>query len=309
MTRITETYASAIKKGADNRWRVVIATPGQGSSGFYSEEVLATYGPSAFPAGTKAYFNHNSPENRDVRDMLGVYGAAYWNDVDKVLESELDVFAHWKELVDAVGEHIEVSISTGGTIDESGNIVELSYDRTNSVDIVPVAGLEGSRFKERIEVLAESARLHDSANKPSANVAQENGNKMDEKILDAISKLNDALAPLVSFVNDSKVAATESAQIEADEEAAREAAVTAVEAYDAGVALIDAARAELTASQIESARATAKTGEDVSALIESFKKQNEEVKAQLVEGATLQEGRSVGAAGDSSNYSFEWRSK
>ena len=69
---------------AGNRWKGILARPGKGSSGNYSEEVLREYGPKALAPGAKAFVDHN-PE-RSVRDMIGTYpnGAVYEDGVGLV---------------------------------------------------------------------------------------------------------------------------------------------------------------------------------------------------------------------------------
>lgn len=143
------------KKG--KRWKGVLAVPGQGSSGYYSEEVLREYGPRALAPGAKAFVEHN-PE-RPVRDMIGVYpdGAYYEEGVGLV--GELEVFPHWSDFIEAVAPYTGLSIYMMGESDADGNVTALVPDRQNGVDLVSYPGLEGS---ELVEKLYESARKANS---------------------------------------------------------------------------------------------------------------------------------------------------
>jgi len=47
---------------AGNRWKATLAVAGQGSSGFYSEEVLREFGPQALAPGSHAYAGHPSEQ-------------------------------------------------------------------------------------------------------------------------------------------------------------------------------------------------------------------------------------------------------
>jgi hypothetical protein len=43
---LSESGSAPVKSG--NNWRAVLITPGKGSSGIYTEEMLKEYGPQAF---------------------------------------------------------------------------------------------------------------------------------------------------------------------------------------------------------------------------------------------------------------------
>lgn len=275
--------AAAPLTRSGKRWRGILAVPGKGSSGTYSEEVLRRDGPSALAPGAKAFINHDS--TRSPKDMIGVYpdGAYYEEGVGLV--GELEVFPHWADFVEAVGPHAGLSIYMMGECDEDGNVTSLLPDRMNGVDLVSYPGLEGSGL---VEKLYEAAKAHAPA-EPSGTPPQENGIiKMDEELKEALKGISDALAVLVA---EKTAKVNEAAQIEADEEAAR----AAVEAYDNAVAAIDAA--DLLPAQVESLRAEAKAGRDVAPLIEAAKKVKEDAIAavRVEETAT---GRSFGAAGE-----------
>jgi len=142
-----EATSGALERNG-NRWRAVLAVPGQGSSGFYSEEVLKEYGPAALAPGAKAFIGHD--DERSPKDMIGVYpdGAEYVDGVGLV--GELDVFPHWKEFVEAVGPHAGLSIYMMGESDSNGNVTKLLPDSRNGVDLVSYPGLEGSGLVKKM---------------------------------------------------------------------------------------------------------------------------------------------------------------
>lgn len=265
--------ANPVKKG--KRWLVTLATPGKGSSGTYSPDLLENYGPVAFPTGTKAYWGHAAPQDRDARDQLGKYEDTFWNAESQRLQSYLKPYPRWEQVVEEMGADLELSICVGGTKDEEGNILTLEYDRTNSVDAVAFAGLSGSGLMEQVESLAESIAAR--GKETSGKASEEGKDNMDEKAIAAIEALTAAVSELVA---DKNAKAQEAQQVEADANAVE----TAVTAYDAAVKAID--EADLLPSQVESIRAAARSGADVAPLIESAKAVKAEAVASLQESGT-----------------------
>lgn len=145
------------------RRRIQIITPGWGSSGYYSPEVLQEAATNkVIPAGTHMYLNHASESERtdrperDVRDIAAVLVEdATWT--GSALEGDADLLGANGELVEAIGPYIGVSISgsaTDITIGEAegrtGPIIE-GLAHVASVDFVTHAGRGG-------RILLESAR-------------------------------------------------------------------------------------------------------------------------------------------------------
>lgn len=273
---LTESVAEApVKKG--KRWRVVVARPGQGSSGNYSPELLRDFGPAALPAGTKAYFDHDP--KRSIKDMVGSYpDGTYWDEANQELVAELQPFKHWQDVIDEVGPLAEASIRVQGTKDEDGNVLELFPSRANSIDLVGAAGLEGSGLREQVESLVESARLLDSTEEPGVETSAQE--KEDQKMEEKLDKL---IALFESFVTASTAKTVEKVQAEADADALAEAAKDAVESYDSKTALIEAARENLFPSQIAALRKAAKEGADIQPLLEDATKTFEEAREVLSE--------------------------
>lgn len=265
---LVETAASTLaKKG--KRWKIVAATPGQGSSGFYSEEVLREYGPAALPAGSKAYINHD--DKRDPRDMLGFYpeGAYYEDGVGLV--TELEVFDHYAALVEAVAPHTGMSIYMMGEADEDGNVTALHPHRTNGCDLVGYPGLEGSGI---VQKLYESARAASVKPAVEASAEEKEGNHMDEKDIKAVAAalaaaVAESIAPVLTFVNESKTAREAAAQAQVDAEAVETAVNEALAGYEEKVALIEAA--DLLEPQVEDLKRRARLGEDITKAVEHEK--------------------------------------
>src|SRR5688500_9958403 len=86
-----------VKKG--NRWRVIGARPGKGSSGEYSTEMFRRDAHKIIAPGGQSFINHD--DSRNPKDMIGVYpDGSFWSDEDNAVVSELEVFSHWKEFVE-----------------------------------------------------------------------------------------------------------------------------------------------------------------------------------------------------------------
>lgn len=160
--QITEALGSAQKSGP-GRVKFKIITPGQGSSGNYTEAMLRQAATdNVFPEGTLSMVNHPTgtehferPEG-DLRNLAGVLlEDAYWD--GEALVAEARIGSAWKDFVDEFHEYIGVSISAQAEVNESGELVRLLPDPFNRVDLVTVAGRGG----EITEVL-ESAKVIES---------------------------------------------------------------------------------------------------------------------------------------------------
>lgn len=280
-------------KRAGSVWEATLITPGQGSSGFYSEDVLRAFAGVAFPAGTKHWFNHPEweGEQRDKRDQWGYLteDAAYVE--GRGIVGKIKVLKHWNDVVESLAEdgQADLSIWALGLHDEDGNLTAFLPDVTNSVDLVSYPGRPGSGINTKIEAARRAAR------KPAAEAsAEEKEGNMDKEILEALVALKESLTPLVAFVTESQTAAIARAQAEAQDTAAEsvDAAVdAALVTYDEKLAAIEAA--ELLAPQVADLRAQAREGKDVTSAIESAKAVVEAAK-QLGEGAP--HGRFGGAS-------------
>lgn len=152
----------------DGAAEIKVIAPGWGSSGYYSPDVLKRDGPAAFPAGTKAYWNHPTPTEeaerpeRDLRDLAGVTtGAAAWRE-DATngpgLYAPVKVFEGYQASVNDLAPYIGMSIRAlgqaraGEAEGRQGPIVERIV-KGESIDFVTTPGAGG-----RIVSLFEAAR-------------------------------------------------------------------------------------------------------------------------------------------------------
>lgn len=153
----------AVGKG---RYRVLLIRAGQGSSGYYYPEVLRRDGPKIFPAGTRMYMDHPTLTERAERPEGSTLNWAsvtttdpVWDPVEKGLVAEVEVFPHWRSVLNPeYAKHLGLSIRATGTV-ESGEVdgqrtlIVTSLDEGTSVDWVTQAGAGG-----RVLQLIESAR-------------------------------------------------------------------------------------------------------------------------------------------------------
>lgn len=252
---LNEMAAAPVKKG--NRWLVTIATPGQGSQGFYPEEVLKETGPAAFPKGTKAFFNHDA--KRDVRDMVGTYDdGAFWNEEEGVLQAYLTPFPRYRQVLEEAGSNVEASVHVASRKDaRTKHVKELVYNRANTVDLVSFAGLEGSGLKYQVESLfaAAAADVELEENK-------ENNVEITQEKWDAlVSSVAGVTAKFDAFVAESKTevqGVADEAAVDALVEARLEEALKNYAEVEKSIN-----DADILDVQKESLKVAARKGEDV----------------------------------------------
>jgi hypothetical protein len=153
--KVTETLGATTKTGP-GKIRATLITPGKGSSGTYTVEVLQqAAADKAFPRGTQMHINHNTamddmerPEG-DLRNLAGVLlEDAYWDGNGLVAEARIS--SAWRDFIDEFGEFIGVSISAQAEITESGEIAQFIPSPFNRADFVTVAG-RGGEITEVVE--------------------------------------------------------------------------------------------------------------------------------------------------------------
>lgn len=140
------------------RARVTIISPGQGSSGYYSPEVIAEAAP-LFEAGTHMYLDHATESERAERGvrsldrLVGVLESAPTLNHNGALVADVKIMPAWRDFVKEAYPYIGVSISASGEIEESeqGRVVK-KLTAVESVDFVTKAGRGG-----KIDALLESA--------------------------------------------------------------------------------------------------------------------------------------------------------
>ena len=157
---LQDEYMPLIEKAvrADGIVPIKIIQPGWGSSGFYPAEVLRRDGPKIFTAGTKMYWNHQTPAEEaerpegDLNNLAAVLTSdARWLDQGPKgagLYADAKVFEKYQQPVDGLAPHIGVSIraygkaSQGSMERKTGPVIsELTARR--SVDFVTEPGAGG----------------------------------------------------------------------------------------------------------------------------------------------------------------------
>ncbi|MGV2853761.1 hypothetical protein ACNPON_18585 [Glutamicibacter sp. AGC13] len=166
MTHIRES-ATATRRGP-GRILLTLISPGQGSSGDYTPEVLATAATErAFPRGTLGMIDHDTPTEMMERPEGSLRNLAIVLEEDAyvgeggALQAEAKVASAWRDLVDDFHEHIGASIFASAeiSVNESGQkIVErIIPDPFNRADLVTVAGRGG-----KIDQVLEAAKVIES---------------------------------------------------------------------------------------------------------------------------------------------------
>lgn len=165
---ITEKAAASAK--STGRMLVEFITPGWGSSGYYSPEVLEQAAADVvIPKGTHMYADHPTDNEdherpgRSIKDLMAVTTEdARLSDTGSLV-GEVQVVPAWKDLVETVRDHIGVSIRGSATdIVEGeaegrrGGIIEGLVAPVLSVDFVTRAGRGG----KVLQVLESAAANH-----------------------------------------------------------------------------------------------------------------------------------------------------
>lgn len=283
--------ATLIESPDSGTWKVRLISEGKGSSGIYSAALLENYG-RAFNGPTLSFENHpigwDGPEARNFTQIVGQVVGETWVDTDE--RGKIGVYANWdpdpdhRERLARYKKNLGLSIyiEGDGHIDEDGEFVVDSFNENDpykSVDVVIAAG-RGGRFEESLSKIYSQRRENE---KPSGdNAPQERkDNKMDEKDIAAIGSVvakavADAVAPLVS-ANTAKV--EQESQAKVNEEAVKEA----LKDIQANVDAVEAERENLSTKQVESLRAKAFAGEDITEALAEAKETREAILAEAHE--------------------------
>ena len=181
----------AVRK--DGTIPIKIIGPGWGTTGYYSEEVLARDA-GIYKEGTKMYWNHPTPteENerpeRDLNHLAGVLiSTGVWEENGTEgpgIYSHAKIFENYQSSVDEMAEHIGISHIASGTASygeaegKTGKLVE-TLDGARCVDFVTTAGAGG-----------EIIQMFESAGVRSANIKKEMEEKTDGKELAQMKESN-----------------------------------------------------------------------------------------------------------------------
>lgn len=293
---LTEASGSTLTRNG-KRWKGVLAVPGQGSSGFYSEEVLREYGPAALAPGAKAFIDHDTV--RSPKDMIGVYpDGAQWDEELGALVGELEVFPHWQEFVEAVGPHAGLSIYMMGETDADGNVVALLPDRMNGVDLVSYPGLVGSGLVEKLYESAHRAALATEDSHMDVEDADTvNTEGMDMEKEELLTILEGFKAEITAAVIESVKPVEEEVSAEEETEELADMAAVAEVAVEAGIP------AELRAEIYEAAKGMSHV--DALALVEARKNTVDAIRKAVSESAKVEASAPAGRVVEAGTARFD----
>lgn len=279
MTKITLHETALLEKAGGNRFRVRIIQAGQGSSGTYTPEVLAEYGPAAFPKGTHCYVDHGQGTIRSVDSIAGVLDSdPVFEESDESLYATIRFTSRGMKVVEELKDDVGLSISASGQINEDGIVESIDYYPTNSVDIVSRAGANG----KILELLEAFDAGRDTLDNEQKNVSEEAGadereTMTEEDVKAIVAGISEALAPRFD-------ALTEALKPAPVEETVEEGAETP----DLVAAVEAAVEADLPKVQRESVVAAVAAG---TPLEEAIKAQKELRDSILAEADTSGGGR------------------
>lgn len=166
---ITEAAAAAAKK--TGHMLIQFISPGWGSSGYYSPDVLeAAATDKVIPAGTHMYADHPTETEdierpvRSIKDLMAVTTEDAHLAEDGALVGEVQVVPQWRDLVETVKDSIGVSIRGSATDivegeaeGRKGGLIEGLVAPVMSVDFVTRAG-RGGKVLSVLESAAANRR-------------------------------------------------------------------------------------------------------------------------------------------------------
>jgi hypothetical protein len=233
---LNESHAGGLKPNGDGTYNVVLISPGNGTSGFYSESMLRESGPQAFPAGTHSYVDHptEAAPGRSVEKLLGIYTEAAHYEEGTGLVSRFKPMKHYKDFVEEVAPYTGLSIyAEGEGLEEEVDgqkvfmVERLLPNIQNTVDLVSYAG-RGGHFAES---LLESALDISDESRQSIKEGNENM-ALEDEVKSLISVVQSAISELTT-ARESLV--THEAEVDAskvDASSAVESAVAATRAVN-----------------------------------------------------------------------------
>ena len=295
MTKITLHETALLEKVGGNRFRVRIIQAGQGSSGTYTPEVLAEYGPAAFPKGTHCYVDHGQGTIRSVDSIAGRLDSdPVFEESDESLYATIRFTSRGMKVVEELKDDVGLSISASGQINEDGIVESIDYYPTNSVDIVSRAGANG----KILDLLEAFDAGRDTLDNEQKNVSEEAGADEREpmtpdEIAAVVTAISEALDPRFDALTEAiKPAPVE----EAVEEGAEEPdLVAAVEA---------AVEADLPKVQREAVVAAVAAGTPLEEAVAAQKSLRDQI---LAESQTDSGGRVVGVAKEVDLTLTKWK--
>jgi hypothetical protein len=286
---------ASLNPSKGNKWKVKVIEAGWGSSGYYSGDMLAHYGPKVFTKGTKVFMNHpsvsesNDRPERDVEKLAGkIVSDAYFT--ENGLVAEIEFYSHYAPIIREMAGDVGLSIHALGnaTVGEAegrqGPIIEsLVADPMTSVDVVTVAGA-GGKF---LSLLESYSRKDAETVEVTESVSEGNGmsitkEEFDAAIADLKTSFVEALSPVIESVS---VLAEASKPVEViDGEETPEEVVEAIDPIELAAKLNESALPKIALARVVEALKAENNTKTVEELIESEKA----YAAQLIEAAAVE---------------------
>jgi len=205
---LTESVSSLPKPKAEGVYRVrIIEANVQGSSGYYSGELLESYGPAAFPAKTLSHVDHPTLEEQENRPERSVLTLGGYTLSDPIVEADglyVDMFFAGKarEVVENFGEVIGLSIRASGDVEDverDGQMIRevkaIHPSPLNTIDLVTIPGAGGKVIAALEESLKVSEDPSAETGKVSPMEIQELAEKVDA-LVEAVAALTGVVTPL-----------------------------------------------------------------------------------------------------------------
>lgn len=184
--RIVEATKGKVKSEGNGIFLLKIISEGQGSSGYYTREMLEKYGPAVFTKGTLSYANHSTEkelsEGRDINKIVGkLHEDAFVEDDEDGKASvwaKYKVRPQWIEFVEEFKDSIGASIFVTGEaseqeIDGQKTLVVESLDADDpykSVDLVAAAG-RGGKVERMLEAYKATEQFTNSDKQQALHAA------------------------------------------------------------------------------------------------------------------------------------------
>lgn len=291
---LTESLGFEAPKVSGNRWRVKVIEAGWGSSGYYGANMLATYGPEVFKAGTKVFMNHPSmseASDRPERDVHQLAGKLVSDAVfdQNGLFADVEFYSHYAPIIREMANDVGLSISALGTTTlgeaegRNGNIVEsLVADPLTSVDVVTVAGA-GGKFVS----LLESYKNNGSESLLSESFME--GNEMSitkEEFEAAVADLKTTLVETLAPLRESITALVEAAAPAEEETPAEEEAAPALDPVEVAEAFNESGLPKIAIARVAEALKSETNTKTVAELLEAEKVYADSLRESIAPAAT-----------------------
>ena len=293
---LSESTSVPTETDVKGRWSAVFITPGRGSSGEWTEEVLKRDGPHALQKGARCFVTHERYASGEP-DPFRLWGtlvddAHYEEGVGLV--GEIDVLPSWRDRVEEVAPHTALSVYLWADTDEvTREVTRIYEDITNGVDLVVFPGRENSGLVEKLyESAKSSSDKTPQSSRSSATPNEEGSVSVTKEVIDAIKELGAELGAKFEAVLASN---KQELQAEVDADAIAEAKKEARATYDAQATAL--AEAKVLPAAESRLKAALIAGEDITDRIAEAKADAEDARVLATEGAGAGRNHESGGLG------------